>query len=105
MGMYDHLRTEIDLPENKHGADYVFQTKDLECDLKDYVIAKDGRLYEEHWKYVFNEATGMWDRVKESHHRVFFNYTGRLDFYGTASVYYVTCFKNGILTKLEHFNL
>jgi hypothetical protein len=43
MGMYDSIRCEQPLPDGWQ-PDEQMQTKDLDCELLDYVITKDGRL-------------------------------------------------------------
>jgi hypothetical protein len=43
MGMYDSIRCERPLPDGWQ-PDELMQTKDLDCELLEYVITKDGRL-------------------------------------------------------------
>lgn len=43
MGMYDHVKIEVPLPEGKPNH-YVFQTKDFDCLLHNYIITKNKTL-------------------------------------------------------------
>lgn len=58
MGMFDYIRTEAKLPEEwAHMQERHFQTKDLGCELEDYVITKDGELH--------CKANGVWSDNRE----------------------------------------
>lgn len=43
MGMFDKVKCDFEMQE-KEIQEAEFQTKDLSCNLDDYVITKDGRL-------------------------------------------------------------
>src|SRR4051794_29995094 len=47
MGMYDSIRCEQPLPDGWQ-PDEPMQTKDLDCELLEYVITMDGRLLCDH---------------------------------------------------------
>jgi hypothetical protein len=62
MGMFDQIKLEVPLPDTDEvPTDTIFQTKDLECMLDDYVIASDGHLYKEKWDYdwIEDESVAM----------------------------------------------
>jgi hypothetical protein len=44
MGMFDYIRCEIELPNDKISQDDEFQTKSLHCALDHFTITKTGRL-------------------------------------------------------------
>lgn len=48
MGMFDYIKCEHPLPDGFDPAPHEWQTKDLECQLLEYIITPDGRLV---WKY------------------------------------------------------
>jgi len=43
MGMFDRIKCEFELAE-KEFQNNEFQTKDLDCELNNYLITKEGRL-------------------------------------------------------------
>jgi hypothetical protein len=123
MGMFDEIRVEVPLPDSNeipHGK--VFQTKDLENCLEQYIIASDKRLYVERWEY---EETDSIDtkhsifslglkRIPDSRQLIpLDDYHGDIRFYGdhtgtvsdeTGVVYrdYIARFTDGILTKITY---
>lgn len=60
MGMFDQIKLEVPLPDTGEvPTNVIFQTKDLENMLDNYVIAEDGHLYREVWDYEWVEDESM----------------------------------------------
>jgi len=101
MGMFDNITVKRELPltdELKQlSVDWknvVFQTKDLDNCLNDYIITEEGRLTAEHveWEYVYyteeerkRKEIKPWDLVKESIEKS--RRTETLDFHGKVTFY------------------
>lgn len=69
MGMFDYIRCEVPLPDGFQGE---LQTKDLDCELLEHQITKDGRVL------VAREGFGEHANVKYEDAE----YHGFLSFYG-----------------------
>jgi hypothetical protein len=101
MGMFDNLKTKKQLPltdELKalsvNWSDVVFQTKDLDNTLNDYIITEDGDLLCEHveYEYVYyteeerkQRGSRPWEIIKETIEKS--RYTEKIDFHGKISFY------------------
>lgn len=52
MGMFDHLVCEYPLPGlPEEGKEWMFQTKDLECNMWTYTITRSGQLIYDHMRW------------------------------------------------------
>ena len=97
MGMFDEIKVRVDIPipelikhKNSDWKSFVFQTKDLENCLCEYVIAEDGFLYEhiverEYIPYTEEEKKdwNIYKNVieKNSYDKRIENYHGKIRFY------------------------
>ena len=87
MGMFDTLKVEMRIPGYSEVPTDVFQTKDLGCQMDNYVITANGEIYREEWDYKWVEDDksyfGGYDaRIPESYRRVYLtHYHGDVIFY------------------------
>lgn len=63
MGMFDNVIVEVPLPDGGSN-EYIFQTKDLDCELHNYIITKDRKLVRDGeetdfhgWLYFYDGST------------------------------------------------
>jgi hypothetical protein len=101
MGMFDSIKCKKELPLtdelkklNVKWDEVVFQTKDLENCLSNYIISEDSELLEEVVKYEYTYFTEEerkhkdhrpWNIVKDQ--KVIEQYTKKVDFHGTIMFY------------------
>lgn len=110
MGMFDTLRVEIKIPGYSGIPTDEFQTKDLGCNLENYVITNNGELYREEWDYeIIDDDRHMFTivmkKIDGSYRREYLtNYHGDINFYnGTVNGRwrdYYARFTEGKLTRI-----
>lgn len=76
MGMFDTLKVEMRIPGYSEVPTDVFQTKDFNCQMDNYVITANGEIYREEWDYKWYEDLstkfgGYEDKIPESYRRVY----------------------------------
>lgn len=118
MGMYDSLGCRYPLP-NPEFQDSLFQTKDLDCELKIYEITADGRLIKNEYDTEvtpkrerpypdaadddWRSLAGIMRSVKGSERKVEIPFNGDLFFYTSQPhwVEYRAHFEKGRLLSIE----
>lgn len=99
MGMYDSIKCEYTIYE---GQDVLFQTKNLDCLLEEYLITDEGELF----KMSAMTGKSSWEahRLKPPEK---INYTGEISFYDLDDKYknnwleYSAYFKDGELQQIN----
>jgi hypothetical protein len=87
MGMFDYIRTEIQLPDFDGDIKVTeFQTKDLKNSLSTYVISQNGELYKEEWEYIWipddtRLFKGYIQQIPNSYRRIYLDFHGDITFY------------------------
>ena len=73
MGLFDDVVCEYPLPDWPVGETPLFQTKDLECEMRGYRITKEGRLLAAEYEPAGGRAPARW--VDTGHHGYLTFYT------------------------------
>jgi len=87
MGVYDNIRCKYPLPNMDHLEDiytWPFQTKDLDSSFDDYVIGRDGKLYQTHRDgKVFGEPERVYYSgaitFSDYHNKVYYEFAALFD--------------------------
>lgn len=91
MGMFDNIICEYPLPDNDMSDKDVFQTKDLDNELAEYVITKDGCLFRRVYEYVRVEGAsdrfGFHKTQRVDHELIPVSHHGDIEFY--TGLYYL----------------
>lgn len=100
MGMFDNLRVEVEVPGLREGAPNEFQTKDLECELNDYIISSNGRLLKRVSSGIVedtNSKKGNLEFVRDM------NLDGELEFHDGVQAF-VALFEKGNLVSIWEYD-